>query len=53
MYLIMLIWKIEFPWEESWDRKKVPVRLVLQLPLPPYPAYVTTHQNHYIHTSLG
>lgn len=22
MYLIMLIWKMEFPWEESWDRKE-------------------------------
>lgn len=21
MYLIMLIWKMEFPWEESWGKK--------------------------------
>lgn len=27
MYLIMFIWKMEFPWEESWDRNVAPVRL--------------------------
>lgn len=53
MYLIMLIWKMEFPWEESWNREEVLVRRGWQHPLPPHPASTAAHQNDYVHTSLG
>ena len=52
MYLIISIWKIEFPWEESWDKKEVSITDVT-VALLSHPTYAVAYQNHYVHTSLG
>lgn len=53
MYLIMLIWKMEFPWEESWDQKEVLVRLGHSSCSPIRKCLSETHQDHNVHASLG